>query len=58
MECQHTPCKSLTYYPNSKNHHYDLSLGVPRVLREARKNMPPPMQKPGVVKKQVDGADI
>ena len=48
MECQHASRKSDTYYPDSKNHRYDLRLGLLRVLREARKNTPPPMQKQGV----------
>ena len=42
-----------------KNHRYDLHFGLPRVLREARENTPPPMLKQGcglgVVKEQVDG---
>ena len=31
-----------------KKHHYDLRLGLLRVLREGRKNTPPPIQKQGV----------
>ena len=42
-----------------KNHRYDLCLGLLRVIREARKNAPTPMQKQGhglgVVKEKVNG---
>ena len=31
-----------------KKHHYELRLRLLRVLREARKNTPPPMQKQGM----------
>ena len=47
MESQHTPHKSHTIQI-VKNHHYNLHLGLLRMLREARKNTPPPMQKQGV----------
>ena len=46
-----------------KNHRYDLRLGLLRVLREARKNMPPPIEAGGVAwvwsrSKYLGGADI